>query len=297
MADLLILDTAHPQFTVSDYSGWDNERRFTPHLILHCWEQHIYVSFKGYDKVWQLLDTIFYKEPLGRKNFNEVLKHRVQHLDETSLQIISGIIQEADLTKIVLQGDLIKKKINKKSPPQLILNVDFTYRHYEAEIHPPLFDTANFLEAYGYENIGFCDFELITRGKKSENQRLIQTFPSIIATKKSLKGQPKGMSVVRCIQLPSGKIGCLSNIVVKHEKYACSSPIQSESLPQLKNWLEEVSRMQRHVSNLLAQNYSIPQWVQKNTTSSTVSYYTMNHQKLVTYLMDGTRKPTDKMEG
>lgn len=286
MTDLLIIDTTHPLFTVSDYSGWDSERRFTPHLIMHCGEQDIYFSFKGYDKVWQLLDTICYKEPLGRKNFNDVLKHRVQHLDETSLQIISHIIREADLTKITVQGDIRSKRPHKKISPQLVFHVDFTYRHYEAEIHPPLFDTVNFLKAYGYENIVFDDYELITRTKKNENQRVIQTFPSIVATRKNLNGQPKGMAVIRCVQMPSGNIGCLSNLIIEGKKYAGNNPANPQSHEELKDWLNKLNLRKTIVCNLISQHFHPPVWRQKNTSSSTVAHYRSNAEQMMAFIAE-----------
>jgi len=185
-----------------------------------------------------------------------------------------------------VQGDIRSKRPHKKISPQLVFHVDFTYRHYEAEIHPPLFDTVNFLKAYGYENIVFDDYELITRTKKNENQRVIQTFPSIVATRKNLNGQPKGMAVIRCVQMPSGNIGCLSNLIIEGKKYAGNNPANPQSHEELKDWLNKLNLRKTIVCNLISQHFHPPVWRQKNTSSSTVAHYRSNAEQMMAFIAE-----------
>tara|TARA_R100000458_G_C8251301_1_gene228205 strand:+ start:467 stop:1339 length:873 start_codon:yes stop_codon:yes gene_type:complete len=260
--------------SVEQYMGWTRSRHFLPHLILYDFGEDMNISIKGYDKIWQFLDTICYKEPLGRKNFNNVLKHRVQDTEWTSKEIISGIITECDLDAVTFQGLLDQPTQRDK----ITLEVDFTYSHYDEDIHPPLIEIANVFGSYGAETVLFDNFELITRQKNNEYQRLIHTFPSIVAVLK-INGKQSSTVVLRCVQFPNGNLGFFSNSFVDDKKYACNMPLQINKMDDkgVYSWIE--SAIKRH--NLLIMTIDleakmIPQWKQKNTSGSTVAHFKKN---------------------
>lgn len=263
---------------VEDYSGFDLTRRFYPHLRLYSLSDNLYLNVESYDKVWQFLDTICYKEPLGRKNFNHVLKHRVQDTEHTSLEIISGVIKESDIDAITLQGE-IKYEGDKET-----LYVDFVYSHFDEDIHPPLVEIASVLDSYSASSILFSDFELVTRSQKNDWKRLVHTFPSIIGIiqKKFLLRSGKAFdevsTIIRCVQFPNGNLGFFANTFVDNRKYACGIPAQLNKMDDkaMDLWIKDAIKERDLLYEALSKRYNMPQWKQENTSGSTVAHYKTN---------------------
>jgi hypothetical protein len=249
-AVLKTIDLSPHNLSVESYMGWTRSRHFLPHLILYDFSEDIKISVKGYDKVWQFLDTICYKEPLGRKNFNNVLKHRVQDTEWTSKEIISGVITESDLGAVTFQGLLEKPTRYDK----VTLEVDFTYSHYDEDIHPPLVEIANVFESYGAETILFDNFQLITRHKNNDWQRLIHTFPSIVGVIK-IQGSQNTTVVLRCVQFPNGNLGLFSNSFVDDKKYACNMPLQINKMDDkgVYSWIKSAIKSHKLLASCLTE--------------------------------------------
>ncbi len=260
---------------VEDYSGFDLTRRFYPHLSLYSLSDDLYLSVESYDKVWQFLDTICYKEPLGRKNFNHVLKHRVQDTEHTSLEIISGVIKESDIDAITLQGEI------KYGKEKNTLYVDFIYSHFDEDIHPPLVEIASVLDSYSASEILFSDFELVTRSQKNDWKRMVHTFPSIIGiikNKNSYRYIENSSIVIRCVQFPNGNLGFFANAFINDRKYACGIPAQLNKMDDkgADKWIKEIHIKCELLCKAISQGYSMPQWKQENTSGSTVAHYKNN---------------------
>jgi len=267
---LITVDISHPSTKLHRYSGWSKDRRFCPHLIILN-QDGLEVVFSGYDSVWQLLDTICYKMPLGRNNFNPVLKHRVQDMEETSLQILSGIFSESDIPKITVQG---------KHTEENVFVADHTYSHYEEDLQPSLFYIASILEDAKAETIVFDNFEFIVRNRGNDNKRTILTLPSILALVKDNSGRTSSVIVVRVVQMPSGKVGILSNCILKNIKYACYSPEvfgKDETEKICKHFDAIWEKHNQIICAHLESEIDLPIWKQQMTAGSTVAHHKHNY--------------------
>ena len=179
------------------------------------------IVFEGYAQVWQLLDVICWKEPLGRNNFNLVLKHRLEGFDETSLEIIRGVFSEADIKKITVQGSY---KDEKES-----FLVDFTYSHYDDQVQPSLMWISSILEDNDSEMIIFDNFEWVSRDAVVGFRRSVHTLPSILSIIENKKyafseNTDATRTVIRAVEMPNGKIGMFSNIIIGGIKYSGYAP-------------------------------------------------------------------------
>lgn len=273
---LLVIDFTHPLVLVSDYSGWSFNRRFLPRLVVTN-EDNLPIVFEGYETVWQLLDVICWKNPLGRNNFNHILKHRLEGFDETSLDIIRGVFSEGDVKKITVQG----------SKNENTFVVDHTYTHYDDQVQPSLMWISSILEDNKSEMIIFDNFEYITRTSKNENKRVIQTLPSIIAlisVKKYAFSENTSVtrSVIRAVEMPNGKIGMFSNIIIDGMKHSGFVP-QIFAKDEVKNIITYIKKsidLTELVLREKMRGVNIPEWKQKVTAGSTVSHYTYNYRCL-----------------
>ena len=267
-AILRTIELSPANLIVEDYSGFDLTRRFYPHLTLYSLSDNLTISIQSYDKIWQFLDTICYKEPLGRKNFNHVLKHRVQDTEHTSLQIISGVIKESDIDAVTVQG-IIKWEGDKET-----LYVDFIYSHFDEDIHPPLVEIASVLDSYSASDILFSDFELGTRAQKNDWRRMVHTFPSIVGII-----QNNFLStIIRCVQFPNGNLGFFANTFLDNRKYACGLPAQLNKMDDkaIDLWIKDAIKERDLLYVAVNQGYNMPQWKQENTSGSTVAHYKTN---------------------
>ena len=267
-AILRTIELSPANLIVEDYSGFDLTRRFYPHLTLYSLSDNLTISIQSYDKIWQFLDTICYKEPLGRKNFNHVLKHRVQDTEHTSLQIISGVIKESDIDAVTVQG-IIKWEGDKET-----LYVDFIYSHFDEDIHPPLVEIVSVLDSYSASDILFSDFELGTRAQKNDWRRMVHTFPSIVGII-----QNNFLStIIRCVQFPNGNLGFFANTFLDNRKYACGLPAQLNKMDDkaIDLWIKDAIKERDLLYVAVNQGYNMPQWKQENTSGSTVAHYKTN---------------------
>ena len=266
---LKTIELSPSNLTIESYSGFDLTRRFYPNLDLYSLSDNLTIRIESYDKMWQFLDTICHKEPLGRKNFNYVLKHRIQETDYTSLEVISGVISECDLEAVTVQG-IIKEENDKKT-----LYVDFIYAHYDEDIHPPLIEIANVLDSYSASSILFSDFELITRTQQNKWKRMIHTFPSIIGV---IGGYNNMSTIIRCVQFPNGNLGFFGNSFLDNKKYACNSPTQLNKMDDkgIDLWIKDCIKERDLLHIAVSQGYNMPTWKQENTSGSTVAHYKTN---------------------
>jgi len=267
---LVVIDFSDKSTRIVDYSGWDLERRFCPTLIVET-NTHNKIVFEGYERVWQLLDTICYKEPLGRRNFNPVLKHRLDGFDETSLDIIRGVVNEGDAKKIMVQGELNKMDW---------FVVDFSYQNFTDDIQPALFDIATILESLpNCQHISFSNFEFIKRGKELDFKRTSMTVPSIVAIY-SLNNSHK--HIIRVVQMPSGKLGFLTNTINADRKYACIEPhlFDKDEMESIIRYLNFVGYRSHQILTGLADGKLLPLWKQERTVGSTLKHFSYNVAKL-----------------
>tara|TARA_R110000787_G_scaffold38567_12_gene97087 strand:+ start:891 stop:1742 length:852 start_codon:yes stop_codon:yes gene_type:complete len=266
---IITIDLSHKSTKIDAYSGWSSERRFLPYLTILN-QDGIEIIFSGYDTVWQLLDTICYKIPLGRNNFNPVLKHRVQHTDLTSLEILRGIFSESDLPKITIQGMHTEENV---------FVADHTYSHYDEDLQPSLFYIASILEDKKSETIVFGNYNFIARNRDSENKRTIMTLPSIIAL---IEGNTGSLAVIRVVQMPNGKMGILSNCVLKNKKYACSPPkiFGKDETEKICKHLDSILSNRNKISYVVGEKYTLPEWKQEISAGSTVAHHKYNYSLL-----------------
>lgn len=274
---LLVIDFTHPLVSVSDYSGWSFNRRFLPCLVVTN-EDNLPIVFEGYETVWQLLDVICWKNPLGRNNFNPILKHRLEGFDETSLDIIRGVFSEGDVQKITVQGSYKNENT---------FSVDHTYTHYEDQVQPSLMWISSILEDNKSEMIIFDNFEYITRTSKNENKRVIQTLPSIIAlipVKKYAFSENVSATrtIIRAVEMPNGKIGMFSNIIIDGKKHSGFVPqiFAKDEVKNIVSYIRKSIDLSELVLREKMRGAEIPEWKQKVTAGSTVSHYTYNYRCL-----------------
>jgi len=261
---LVIIDFAEDSTQIIDYSGWDYARHFCPTLVVST-STHERIIFEGYESVWQLLDTVCFKEPLGRRNFNPVLKHRLDNFDETSLDIIRGVISEGDAQKIVVQGTSRKD----------LFVVDFTYQNFTDDIQPTLFDIAAILEVENCQHIVFSNYEFIKREKDVEFKRTSMTVPSIVAV---FQLTPTHKHIIRVMQMPSGKLGFLTNIVNQDRKYACIEPhlFDKDEIETMIRYISYVKTRSHKVLTALSDGKLLPLWKQERTVGSTKKHFSYN---------------------
>lgn len=270
---LVVIDFNEKSTQITDYSGWDFDRHFCPTLLVKT-ATHEKIIFEGYERVWQLLDTVCFKEPLGRRNFNPVLKHRLDNFDETSLDIIRGVISEGDAQKIIVQGHIVKGDW---------FAVDFTYQNFTDDIQPALFDIATLLESENCQHIVFSNYEFIKREKDVDFKRTSMTVPSIVAI---FELTPKHKHIIRVIQMPSGKLGFLTNIVNEDRKYACIEPhlFDKDEIESIIKYIRYTFHRSHNVLTALIEGMSVPLWKQERTVGSTLRHFSYNVKKLEAFL-------------
>lgn len=261
---LVIIDFTEDSTQIVDYSGWDYDRHFCPTLVVST-GTHEKIIFEGYERVWQLLDTVCFKQPLGRRNFNPVLKHRLDNFDETSLDIIRGVISEGDAQKIIVQGEIRKDWFV----------VDFTYQNFTDDIQPALFDIAAILEAENCQHIVFSNYEFIKREKDVEFKRTSMTVPSIVAV---FELTPQHKHIIRVMQMPSGKLGFLTNVVNQDRKYACIMPhlFDKDEIQTMIRYIEYAKTRSHKMLQTLSDGELLPLWKQERTVGSTTKHFSYN---------------------
>ena len=261
---LVIIDFTEDSTRIVDYSGWDYDRHFCPTLVVST-GTHEKIIFEGYERVWQLLDTVCFKQPLGRRNFNPVLKHRLDNFDETSLDIIRGVISEGDAQKIIVQGEIRKDWFV----------VDFTYQNFTDDIQPALFDIAAILEAENCQHIVFSNYEFIKREKDVEFKRTSMTVPSIVAV---FELTPQHKHIIRVMQMPSGKLGFLTNVVNQDRKYACIMPhlFDKDEIQTIIRYIEYTKTRSHKMLQALSDGELLPLWKQERTVGSTTKHFSYN---------------------
>ncbi len=262
---LVVIDFDNKSTSIIDYSGWDLERRFCPTLVVST-QEHEKIVFEGYERVWQLLDTVCYEQPLGRRNFNPVLKHRLDGFDETSLDIIRGVISEGDTKKIMVQGEVTKDGW---------FVVDFSYQNFTDEIQPALHDVASLLMGEGSEHIVFGNYEFIKRDKTINFKRTSITVPSIVAI---FTVSNNHKHIIRVVQMPSGKLGFLTNIISDNEKYAGITPhlFDKDEVEAMIRYIRFLFYRSHQVYTRVCENIEIPKWVQERTVGSTLKHFKYN---------------------
>lgn len=275
---LLIIDLSHPMVEVSDYSGWSHQRRFVPRLVITN-EDNTKIVFEGYAQVWQLLDVICWKEPLGRNNFNLVLKHRLEGFDETSLEIIRGVFSEADIKKITVQGSHADEKES--------FLVDFTYSHYDDQMQPSLMWISSILEDNDSELIIFDNFDFVSRDAIVGFRRSSHKLPSILSLIENKKysyseNTEATRTVIRAVEMPNGKIGMFSNIVMGGIKYPGYIPkiFAKDEVKKIVSYIKNSIDLTSLTLREKMRGCSIPQWKQRMTAGSTVAHYTYNYRLL-----------------
>lgn len=262
---LVTIDFEDKLTRILDYSGWDLHRHFCPTLIIQT-STHEKIVFEGYERVWQLLDTVCFKQPLGRRNFNPVLKHRLDNFDETSLDIIRGVIGEGDAKKITVQG-----KVDKNG----CFIVDFTYQNFTDDIQPALFDIAAILESENCQHIVFSNYEFIKREKDVEFKRTSMTVPSIVAV---FELTPKHKHIIRVMQMPSGKLGFLTNTINADRKYACIMPhlFDKDEIQTMIRYINFAKVRSHQILTALTDGKLLPLWKQERTVGSTTKHFSYN---------------------
>jgi hypothetical protein len=262
---LVSIDFGNKATQILDYSGWNLERHFCPTLIVQT-STHEKIVFEGYERVWQLLDTVCFEQPLGRRNFNPILKHRLDNFDETSLDIIRGVISEGDTKKIMVQGE-------KNRNGWFV--VDFTYQNFTDDIQPALFDISILLDSENCDQIVFSNYEFIKRGKEMDFKRTSITAPSIIAIY-SLTATHK--HIIRVVQMPSGKLGFLTNTINQDRKYACIEPhlFDKDEIESIIRYISYVKTRSHKVLTALSDGKLLPLWKQERTVGSTTKHFSYN---------------------
>lgn len=293
MTSLVTIDLKNPATLVHEYMGWSRSRHFNPKLILYSLTEDLYIHIEGYTKIWQFLDTICYKEPLPRQNFNNVLKHRVES-EHTSKEIISGIISECDLDAVTFHGVILEK--NPWPDDADFFSVDFTYSHFDEDIHPPLVEIADVFSSHSPDTILFDNFEVIHRLKNNDWKRMTHTFPSVIMLKRYQETQTHrdGLLAIRCVQFPNGNLGFFSNTFISNKKYACNSPLMVHKMDDkvMQEWLSQCFNLFHRTKMFLTKSKSLdelPLWKQENTSGSTVSHHQANAKLFFNYLIRVSR--------
>ena len=280
-AVLKTIDLSSPTTKVEEYMGWTRSRHFLPTLKLYSLAQDLHINIVGYDKVWQFLDTICYKEPIPRQNFNTVLKHRADAA-ETSKEIIEGVIAESDLEAVTFHGVL------SYTADKTFLDVDFTYSHFDEDIHPPLMEIASLFDSHSADGILFDNFEIQTRLKNNNYKKHTQVFPSVLMIRNYIETENYRPSsiVIRCVQFPNGNLGLFSNMFFSDQKYACSPPLQVSKMDDklVIDWLSQCFYILEVCRGILRKDTwlkELPMWKQENTSGSTITHHQQNARMLL----------------
>lgn len=275
--DLFYIDLSSQATIISDYFGWDRNRMFVPTLTIRDLLNTRTYILEGYDTVWQFLDTICYREPLGRVHFNQILKHRVENFDETSLEIIRGVVSEADIKEILFYGVAEDESFSK-------IFVKNIFPHYNENEIPSLYAISQIIgDFFGIEYAMSENFEFVRRDKKMDYKRILQTLPSTILISKVSSYL---ISIIRLVQFPSGKIG-LFNIfynlnTTKKIPGVIPEQHEKEDLTKITQWLRKVANVGGLICSLYENQKEniIPVFETKITSSSTLLHYTNNSRKL-----------------
>ena len=165
--------------------------------------------------------------------------------------------------------------------------VDHIYTHYDDQLQPSLMWIAAILEEKNSEMIMFDNFEFISRNSQNENTRTIHTLPSVISLIESKKysfseNTSATRTVLRAVEMPNGKVGMFSNIVMEGKKYSGFVPqiFSKDEVKKIINYIEKAIDLTSLVLREKMKGALIPEWKQKVTAGSTVAHYTYNYRCL-----------------
>ena len=263
-----LISFSNPDIQIVEYSGWNSERKFVPTLTLEDLKSGERIIFATYDVVWQLLDTLCFKQPLSRKDFNLVLKHRLSSFEETSLDVIKGVISEADLDKIFIQGFVKEEEFY----------VQHLYRHYEENLYPALVDIQNLFFSYGAREIFFENFELITRDKNNEYKKLIRTFPSIIGVVKD----KNSFTLLHAVELPDRQVGLFNSNYLDEKRYGGYVPTLTyiDEYEKIKSWISGCYDLADEIVETYKKKIVLPEWDDNVSSPTTVGKFKKNYSKI-----------------